>query len=914
MEDTQSSAQTSSIINVIIVALLISIVCLVSMPVAAQDSDVDEVQIKVVDGDVATGEEVTIQATIAGTPVSGGEVIVSSDKEPVELTTNANGEATFKIPDSDFVEVTVVSESEGVSGEKSLIGEDPPDDDTGENATTIDINIIKGTVATGNTITIEATDDDDPVQGATVFVENDTTVFERTTTENGQVTFVIPSGEYVSVTVEARDSKGFGRRTLIGESAEKPPDNPPAEEGPGVAGDIRIDVVNNRLSRGEKATIRATLDGEPVVNAPVMVRGGSGNTEIKTQTNQTGQASFTIPDTEVVVVSVEPTNKDVFGEKQLFGEPDGGPDGESNFNISVINTSITHVGGPRPDKDPTVDAFVSGNMLQVQLKTGAETGLSGYDLSDIGVTTDSEFTITVTTTSFDPRLMIGTGNDVSWDYSVTDDTTTIVITTKPASKQLIQPTDGNAPRLGNWPEGSDDTATTSRRAAADFAIDSLSGSGQEALQGGYIATDAQAFSTPVYFPPRPAQSPELQVDVAGPHRTVNGTENDGFYRAKLPDSLLSDWGISDPSDLTAAYKGSEKTFSTTNVSDGILIGLDIGYSSGTVLIGTKPAESAPANDTGENVSGGAADSNELTTFTNTSRPGNITPSSLDGTVRTESAVADEVEIELLRDTPTNYSLAITAPNGTTDVTFYVQSQAIESSQGIDNVTMYLDGTRQNFSVAENAGPGQSPWIGFEVSEFSTRTVSFIADSSSNTETTQEVLSVTSESSAVAPGENVTLTYTVSNTQDQSAAYTLTADTVSANLSVVSITGDLESSDLGGDELTATTTNLRPGGSGSINITYQAASDAAGEATINVSAEDPLSATSGSAATEVTFRNQTATDPTKRALKIAGKPSSAELTQNDVTAAVTRFNRGQSVDGVRVTQDDVTALITLFERS
>jgi hypothetical protein len=56
------------------------------------------------------------------------------------------------------------------------------------------------------------------------------------------------------------------------------------------------------------------------------------------------------------------------------------------------------------------------------------------------------------------------------------------------------------------------------------------------------------------------------------------------------------------------------------------------------------------------------------------------------------------------------------------------------------------------------------------------------------------------------------------------------------------------------------------------------------------------------------------DPQERALQIAGKDSAEEVTQNDVTAAITRFNRGGSVNGVTVTQNDVTVMITLFERS
>jgi hypothetical protein len=57
-----------------------------------------------------------------------------------------------------------------------------------------------------------------------------------------------------------------------------------------------------------------------------------------------------------------------------------------------------------------------------------------------------------------------------------------------------------------------------------------------------------------------------------------------------------------------------------------------------------------------------------------------------------------------------------------------------------------------------------------------------------------------------------------------------------------------------------------------------------------------------------------TDPTQRALQITGKNDPSELTQNDVTATITRFNRGQTVNDIDITQDDVTATITLFERN
>lgn len=57
-----------------------------------------------------------------------------------------------------------------------------------------------------------------------------------------------------------------------------------------------------------------------------------------------------------------------------------------------------------------------------------------------------------------------------------------------------------------------------------------------------------------------------------------------------------------------------------------------------------------------------------------------------------------------------------------------------------------------------------------------------------------------------------------------------------------------------------------------------------------------------------------TDPTARALLITGRNSGPNLTQNDVTIAITRFERGVPANGIELTQNDITTIITLFERN
>jgi hypothetical protein len=86
--------------------------------------------------------------------------------------------------------------------------------------------------------------------------------------------------------------------------------------------------------------------------------------------------------------------------------------------------------------------------------------------------------------------------------------------------------------------------------------------------------------------------------------------------------------------------------------------------------------------------------------------------------------------------------------------------------------------------------------------------------------------------------------------------------------------------------------------------------APGEYEVTASAEGYTDAT----ATLTVETDSAPTDPTQRVLQIAGKSNPSDLTQDDVTATITRFNRGQSVNNIDINQDDVTATITLFERN
>jgi hypothetical protein len=122
---------------------------------------------------------------------------------------------------------------------------------------------------------------------------------------------------------------------------------------------------------------------------------------------------------------------------------------------------------------------------------------------------------------------------------------------------------------------------------------------------------------------------------------------------------------------------------------------------------------------------------DLAAFKNTSAltAQQTEPNSLAGKIRVESDLLENTSVELVTSSATEYTLNITVTEEAENVTFFLQSQAIESSQDIENVTAYLDGEKMDFYVDESAGPGNSPWILFEVDHFSTRTVTFASETS-----------------------------------------------------------------------------------------------------------------------------------------------------------------------------------------
>jgi hypothetical protein len=169
---------------------------------------------------------------------------------------------------------------------------------------------------------------------------------------------------------------------------------------------------------------------------------------------------------------------------------------------------------------------------------------------------------------------------------------------------------------------------------------------------------------------------------------------------------------------------------------------------------------------------------------------------------------------------------------------------------------------------------------------------------------------------IGPNGTFVIEYELENTGTDTGSFSLDVPAPAPGVTVQNIGGDVKASDTGAEPASASTDAVEPdGGTVTFSVTYDANDLPTEEITAELTARQPLNSASDSTLSTITVTESTVpTDPTERALQITGKEDPSELTQDDVTVVITRFNRGQSVDNIEIEQDDVTVTITLFERS
>jgi hypothetical protein len=177
------------------------------------------------------------------------------------------------------------------------------------------------------------------------------------------------------------------------------------------------------------------------------------------------------------------------------------------------------------------------------------------------------------------------------------------------------------------------------------------------------------------------------------------------------------------------------------------------------------------------------------------------------------------------------------------------------------------------------------------------------------------LTASSVPTTATPDDDFQIGYVIENTGATTTAYTLTSTSNRSNVTVTDFAGDIQSSSLDATPSSTLTDAVAAGSNATVTATYRATADTTGSVNITATAHSAPGDARNTTSSEILIDDTAIVpqDPTDRALQITGKASPAELTQNDVTVAITRFARDEPVNRIEITQNDITTIITLFER-
>jgi gliding motility-associated-like protein len=321
-----------------------------------------------------TTETHTITITVVdenGDPIEGA--IVTNDGE--EYVTDENGQVTVVLPDGEYDYTVNADGFEDFTGTITVDGEDM--DET-----------ITMTPET-HTITITVVDENgDPIEGATVTINGE----EYVTDENGQVTVVLPDGEY-DYTVNADGFEDFtGTITVDGEDMDETITMTPETHT------ITITVVDE--------------NGDPIAGATVTINGENYTTD------ENGQVTIELPD----------------GEYDYTVEADGYNDFTGTITVGGEDVDEAVIMIAEQEETHTVTITVvdeNGDPIE-----GATVTINGeeYVTDENGQVTlelpNGEYDYTVTIDGYDDftgTITVG-GEDVDETVTMTTETHTVTIT------------------------------------------------------------------------------------------------------------------------------------------------------------------------------------------------------------------------------------------------------------------------------------------------------------------------------------------------------------------------------------------------------------------------------------------------------------------------------------------------------
>jgi hypothetical protein len=267
---------------------------------------------------------------------------------------------------------------------------------------------------------------------------------------------------------------------------------------------------------------------------------------------------------------------------------------------NVDSTSITCPGGCSGDAgNVAVDAEVTaGNVLDVQIRSGGNSGSLDLSSPGTGATTTTEYEVDITLNDYDPVVASGAGNfQGTWTETDSGGQTVVTLNTQPVAVQWDNdagPTAINDPTASHW----DGTKTAEvEYTMVEFG---MFNHGPSDAEGSYINTNSQSRATVSVD----KTNNKFKVDAAGPHYKTDGTTvNGGFFKARLNDNIASNiFGVSRTEQYYAEF-GTQRSNSPSVTTTGNAVELtwdDFHYSSGTSAAGadtTDPTASTQSDTT-----------------------------------------------------------------------------------------------------------------------------------------------------------------------------------------------------------------------------------------------------------------------------------------------------------------------------
>ncbi len=363
--------------------------------------------------------------------------------------------------------------------------------------------------------------------------------------------------------------------------------------------------------------------------------------------------------------------------------------GQNSSSVRFVVESATVTANTSIDTNHLgKDIVLSGGLLQVQLENKTKNfAPAKYDLRSLGATENTEFKINITLRDYDPRLLLGAGQEAEWNRTFdSSGLRTVNITVMPANVQYNESKLFDPSR--DW--SISETADVSANVSVGMAIDDLGffpSSRQEILNGTLLMTDAQEFGSPQYD----STNKTLSLYVAAPHTNTKGNVNNGFFDAFIPDALINDWGVAKKaSNFQVTAMGSSTQPASTEIeSDGVRLFIPIHYSEGDVEISPQETGTNDPVINDATLSDGSGD-DIVTDGESVTLEANVTDADGDiDTVTADASIFGEGIVELTH-----------ASGDIFNVTFAADRTSATVDDGKYRVTITANDTANNVTSAE----------------------------------------------------------------------------------------------------------------------------------------------------------------------------------------------------------------------